>query len=111
MIREFRLYDTENVTLIYEAVTMTPLSGKICIKLFLTPEGNWFQTIEPKFDISGQLLMSSEILNPETARRWLEKRCFNRQIREYFGSMGNRLQPDRLLIVSEFKSLVPAESP
>ena len=103
------LYDTENATLIAEAENMTTLAGNICIKLFMTPEGNWFQTIEPESGTTRQLLKSSETLDPETARRWLEKRSFNRQIREYFSNMGDRLKPERAVIVAEWKSTKPTK--
>lgn len=95
------LYDTATTSLIAETESMTALSGRLSIRLFRTSDGRWFLTVEPDNKNNRQQYTCIE---PETARRWLEKHIFNRQIKEYFGISDNRLQPERQILVAEWKS-------
>ena len=102
------LYDTASSSLIIDSESMTALSGRFSIRLFRTPDGQWFLTIEPGNIDSRQ---QYSCIEPETALCWLEKHSFNRQIREYFGISDNRLQPERQILVAEWKSPNSTTSP
>ena len=96
------LYDTATASLIAETESMTALSGSLSLRLYKSQSGQWFQISAP---INGNDKSSiSNWISPNTARCWLEKHSFNRQIKEYFGISDNRLQPERQILVAEWKS-------
>ena len=77
------------------------MSGRLSIRLFRTSDGQWFLTIEPDNKNDRQ---QYTCIDSETALCWLEKHSFNRQIKEYFGISDNLLQPERQVLVAEWKS-------
>ncbi|MFH2092052.1 MAG: hypothetical protein ABIJ31_06785 [Pseudomonadota bacterium] len=99
------LYDTTMASLIAKTESMTALSGKISICLFRSHNGQWFQTIEPVCEVDKQTPVISTTIDPETARRWLEKHSFTLQIKEYFGDWSNEFKIEKQVLVAEQKSL------
>jgi len=95
------LYDTASSSLIIDSESITALSGRLSIRLFRTSDGQWFLTIEPDNKNDRQ---QYTCIDSETALCWLEKHSFNRQIKEYFGISDNLLQPERQILVAEWKS-------
>ena len=96
------LYDTTTASLIAFTESTTALSGNLSVRLFKSQDGQWFQTVSP---VSGNGRPTiSNWIGPNTARLWLEKYSFSRQIREHFGISDNRLQPERQILVAEWKS-------
>jgi hypothetical protein len=96
------LYDTESSSLIIDSESMTGLSGNLSVRLFKSQSGQLFQTISPAKGNNRPTI--SNWIGPNTARCWLEKYSFYRQIKEHFGISDNRLQPERQILVAEWKS-------
>ncbi len=67
------MYDTHYPTMITQSVSLTSLSGNICIRLFRTPEGHWFKTIGPADETTRSESAISRAMDPVSAKQWLKK--------------------------------------
>ena len=102
-------YDTATASLIAETESMTAMSGSRSLRLYKSQSDQWFQISTPTNGYDRSSI--SNWISPNTARCWLERYSFNRQIKEYFGISDNRLQPERQILVAEWKSPNSTTSP